>query len=94
MRCNAHVDGAAPAIRFLPMNRQCFRFISTPISRGTDLPHLVGLGFVNQQLVQGSGVPEQDQRFNPALQSRWRSAICLGPATSRVGAGRASDRSS
>jgi len=42
------------------------------INRGADLPHLIGLGFVNQQLHQGAGVTEEDHQLNPDPPSRCR----------------------
>ncbi len=42
------------------------------INSGADLPHLIGLGFVNQQLDQGAGVTKKDHQLNPDPQSRCR----------------------
>jgi hypothetical protein len=42
------------------------------INSGADLAHLIGLGFVNQQLHQGAGVTEEDHQLNPDPQSRCR----------------------
>ena len=42
------------------------------INRGADLPHLIRLGFVNQQLHQGAGVTEEDHQLNPDPLSRCR----------------------
>jgi hypothetical protein len=37
---------------------------------GTDLPHLIRVGFDNEQLHQGTGVTEEDHQLNPDPQSR------------------------
>jgi hypothetical protein len=42
------------------------------INSGTDLPHLIRLGFFNEQLHQSAGVAEKDHQLNPDPQSRCR----------------------
>jgi hypothetical protein len=42
------------------------------INSGADLPHLIGLGFVNEQLHQWAGVTKEDHQLNPDPPSRCR----------------------
>ena len=69
------------AVRVFPLaaGQDCHRFNPADpadpdgVCIGADLPHLIGLGFVNEQLEQGTGVTEADHQLNPDPQSRCHS---------------------
>jgi len=42
------------------------------ICLGADLPHLIRLGFINQQLDQGNHIAEEKHLINPDLRSQPR----------------------
>jgi hypothetical protein len=70
---------AAVRVFSLAAGQGCHRFSPADpadpdgVCIGADLPHLMRLGFVNEQLEQGTGVTEEAHQLNPDPQSRCHS---------------------